>query len=63
MARRTLKWLDPREYEHPFDRRALDALEKARLLVTMVKGRRARLHLDEQLRAMDVLRLHEEKPQ
>lgn len=29
--------LDPREYEHPFDRRALDALEKTRGLDTLVR--------------------------
>ena len=29
--------LDPREYEHPFDRKALDALENTRGLDTLVR--------------------------
>ncbi len=37
MAREILYNLDPREYEHPFDKRALDALHNTKGLDTLVK--------------------------
>ena len=37
MELRRIERLDPREYEHPFDRKALDALEKTRGLESLVR--------------------------
>ena len=37
MALKKLTTLEPREYEHPFDKKALDALERTKGLDTLVK--------------------------